>query len=96
MFVAGATNLTHETIICEVLTQSGKVYKIRSFIKNAKLIEINEPVSQNIDLLVSKPETDGFLAIFMFKHIESGNFGDSEIDGLLKNFHNHDLLMTKD
>ena len=52
--------------------ESGVVYKIRSFLKNAKLIEFNENIQEpaGIPTFVNKPESDGFLAIFMLKTIE--------------------------
>ena len=42
-----------------------KTYKIRALIKGCKMLEFNENIS--IDLLVKKPESEGFLAILMFK-----------------------------
>lgn len=52
--------------------ESGTVYKIRSFLKNAKLIEFNENIQgeSGVPTLVKKPESDGFLAIFMLKTID--------------------------
>ena len=52
-------------MLCEVRMASGKVYKIRSFTKNAKMIEFNARLATNIDLLVNKPEEEGYLAILM-------------------------------
>ena len=42
--IAGAINLDIKSIICEIMMESGTVYKIRSFLKNAKLIEFNENI----------------------------------------------------
>ena len=52
--------------------ESGTVYKIRSFLKNAKLIEFNENIQgeSGVSTLANKPESDGFLAIFMLKTID--------------------------
>ena len=38
----GASNMSMQSVLCEVAMSSGKVYKIRSFAKNAKMIEFNE------------------------------------------------------
>ena len=54
-----------QSVICEVVMASGKVYKIRSFVRNAKLIEQNTRLQSNIDLLVNKPEEEGYLGILM-------------------------------
>ena len=61
-----------KSIICEIIMESGTVYKIRSFLKNAKLIEFNENIQgeSGVPTLVKKPESDGFLAIFMLKTID--------------------------
>ena len=53
------------SVLCEVAMASGKVYKIRSFVKNAKMIEQNTRLSTNIELLVHKPEEEGYLGILM-------------------------------
>ena len=54
-----------QSVICEVVMAGGKVYKIRSFVRNAKLIEQNTRLQSNIDLLVNKPEEEGYLGILM-------------------------------
>ena len=41
-----------------------KLYKVRSFLDNAKIVELNERVIENPVLFTEKPESDGFLAIF--------------------------------
>lgn len=43
-----------------------KSYKVRSFINNAKIIEINSRLAENPKLLLDSPETDGFIAVFQF------------------------------
>ena len=35
------------TILCTIEMASGEVFKIRSFVKNAKLIEVNERLTEN-------------------------------------------------
>ena len=67
-WLEGAITIEFASVICEVLTQSGKIYKIRAFMKNCKQIEYNDRLTP--ELLVTKPETDGYLAIFMFKKVE--------------------------
>ena len=37
-----ATEVVDKTVVCELETESGQVYRIRSFIGKARLIEINE------------------------------------------------------
>ena len=54
-------------MICDVVT-AAKVYRIRAMIKNVKLIEFNDRLSP--ELLVNKTETEGFLAILMFRNLE--------------------------
>ena len=61
----GASNLSMQSVLCEIRMASGKLYKIRSFCKNAKFIEFNARLDTNIDLLVNKPEEEGYLAILM-------------------------------
>ena len=40
--------MDYPTVVCEINTLSGKIYKIRSFIKGGKLIEVNERLTENI------------------------------------------------
>ena len=68
-----------QSVICDVAMASGKVYKIRSFVKNAKLIEQNTRLQTNIDLLVNKPEEEGYLGILMLPN----NAGQSPENGSL-------------
>ena len=72
---------------------SGKVYKIRSFVKNAKMIEFNERLRSNIDLLVNKPEEEGYLAILMLPIVG----GTSPDNNALVTAHIHggDLLVSQ-
>ena len=78
--------------------QSGTTYKIRSFLKNAKLIEFNERLQDEVGIqnLVEKPESDGFLAIFMLKTLEQGGNTQSLESLVEKNFHESDKLMSKE
>ena len=57
--------MSMQSVLCEVVTASGKLYKIRSFVKNAKMIEFNVRLLNDIDLLVNSPEEHGYLAILM-------------------------------
>ena len=41
-----------------------KLYKVRSFLDNAKIVELNERVISTPILFTEKPESEGFLAIF--------------------------------
>ena len=44
---------------------SGTCYRVRSFVKNAKFVEFNTRLLTNFDLLVNRPEQEGYLAILM-------------------------------
>ncbi len=56
--------MDYATVICEIVTQT-KTYKIRSLIRGCKLIEVNERLTA--EFLQKKPESEGYLAILMFK-----------------------------
>ena len=45
--IGGGTRLDPRTIICEVRCQDGKLYKVRSFVANGYVIEMNQRVVQN-------------------------------------------------
>ena len=78
--------------------RSGTTYKIRSFLKNAKLIEHNERIQDpaGIQALVEKPEAEGFLAIIMLRTLEQGGSTQSIEQLVEKNFHESDRLMSKE
>ena len=61
----GAAPTSKESVICEIVMSSGTRYKVRSFVRNAKLIEFNARLQSNLDLLVNRPEQEGYLAILM-------------------------------
>ena len=42
-----------------------KLYKPRAFLNNAKIIEINERIIENPELLITEPESAGYICIFM-------------------------------
>ena len=42
---AGALSTEHTTVVCEIVTRSGVVYKIRAFVNKCKLIEVNEKLT---------------------------------------------------
>ena len=54
-YLGGAAPMSKETVLCEIEMTSGKVYKVRSFIMNAKLIEFNSLLCSNPALLAAKP-----------------------------------------
>ena len=60
----GAPVIDYSSVLCEIVTAT-KTYKIRALVKGCKMLEFNENIS--VDLLVNKPESEGFLAILMFK-----------------------------
>ena len=74
-----AVQLDAKTLVCEIRcgytaeylktlseppAHETKLYKIRSFLDNAKIVELNERVMESNDIFIQKPESDGFLAIF--------------------------------
>ena len=91
----GAQNMSMQSIICEVGMVSGKVYKIRSFAKNAKMIEFNERLlsANNIDLLVSRPEEEGYLAILMLPIVGGTSPDNSAL--LASHIHEGDQLVSQ-
>ena len=66
--------IDYATVICEIVTTK-KTYKIRSLIRGCKLIEVNDKLTA--ELLIKKPESDGYLAILMFK--ETHNIDSSKL-----------------
>jgi hypothetical protein len=54
MYIDGAAKMDTKTIVCEVTMESGKVYKLRSFLKNASILEFNDNITKNFDLLLDK------------------------------------------
>lgn len=60
-----------KSVLCEVVMESGKVYKVRSLVNGVKLIELNDQLLTRPELLAEKPEEEGFLGILMFKSIEA-------------------------
>ena len=73
----GAVFLTPQSIVAEIRCnlkvpqkqEDGKVqdrvcYKLRCLLDQVKLIELNMRIIENPRLLLEKPETDGFVAIF--------------------------------
>lgn len=72
----GAQHLQPESIICEVTCSTGTKYTLYSCVKG-KLVEVNEELVSNPNLLLEKPETEGFLAVVLPKLTEN------ILDGLL-------------
>ena len=53
-FIVGGTRLDSRTIVCEVRCADGKVYKVRSFVNNAYVIEMNQRIVDAPQLLATK------------------------------------------
>lgn len=49
--VGGAKFLDERSVVCEIKCRDGRWYKPRCFLKNAKLLEVNESIIANPDLL---------------------------------------------
>eukprot|EP00347_Sterkiella_histriomuscorum_P018799 403344131 len=64
---SGAIKLDPRTMLCEIKCQDGTYYKIRSFVKNAQILEMNKRLCLNPQLLASKSESEGYIAIFSVK-----------------------------
>ncbi|XP_030846391.1 protein Abitram [Strongylocentrotus purpuratus] len=62
----GAQNLQSESILCKVHCSGGKSYTIYSCIKG-KLVEVNEILFSHPQLLVEKPNTEGYVAIILVR-----------------------------
>ena len=52
--LVGGTRLDSRTIVCEVRCADDRVYKVRSFVTNAFVIEMNQRIVENPQLLASK------------------------------------------
>ncbi|CDW89801.1 UNKNOWN [Stylonychia lemnae] len=77
--LGGAIRLDPKTVVCEIKCQDGKYYKVRSFISNAHILELNKRLLANPEILALKvifhscqylftqPENEGYLAIFGVK-----------------------------
>ena len=51
---SGGIRLDPRTIVCEIRCADGKVYKVRSFVGNAYVIEMNQRIVSNPQLIASK------------------------------------------
>ena len=54
IFLGGGIRLDPRTIICEVRCEDGKVYKVRGFVSNGYVIEMNQRIVQTPQLLANK------------------------------------------
>ena len=45
--IGGGTRLDPRTIVCEIRCEDGKTYKVRSFVSNAFIIEMNQRIVEN-------------------------------------------------
>lgn len=82
----GAQQLLPESVICEVTSSSGNIYSLYSCVKG-KLVEVNEELVCNSNLLLEKPETEGYLAVVLPKlteNIMEGLLIKEEYDKLLQ------------
>lgn len=50
--------------LCKITCDSGKIFTLLSCIKG-QLIEVNEALIKNPNLLLEKPQTEGFIAIVL-------------------------------
>ncbi|XP_044730044.1 protein Abitram [Chrysoperla carnea] len=60
----GGQHLEPNSILCKIECEDGSVYNIYSCIKG-KLVEINDNLSTDSSLLLTKPKSDGFIAIVL-------------------------------
>lgn len=81
----GAQHLQPESLICEVTSSDGSKYSLYSCIRG-KLVEVNEKLVTNPQLLLEKPQTEGYLAVVLPKLTEN------ILNGLLTKEHYEQLL----
>jgi len=62
----GGQWLIEESPLCRVICEDGSRYTLYSCIKG-KLVEVNEQLLQNPNLLIEKPQTNGYIAIIQPK-----------------------------
>ena len=97
---SGAAKMDFFTIVCTIEMESGTTYKVRSFIKNVKMIEYNDRLVKMPELLADLPESDGFLAILMFNRLENPGHEDyvkgaDSNENLIKNVFESQNLLSK-
>lgn len=85
----GAQHLQPESLICEVISSDGSKYSLYSCIKG-KLVEVNEELVTKPQLLLEKPETEGYLAVVLPKLTEN------ILDGLLTKEEYEQLLEDRE
>ncbi|XP_078353274.1 protein Abitram-like isoform X1 [Oculina patagonica] len=82
----GAQHLQPDSLICEVTCASGAKYSLYSCIRG-KLVEVNEELVSKPQLLLEKPETEGYLAVVLPKLTENildGHLTKDKYDKLLE------------
>jgi len=60
----GAQNVNANSVLCIVKCEDGTEYRIKACVRG-KLIEVNENLVTNPQLLVDKPETEGYIAVVL-------------------------------
>ena len=62
----GGQRVDEHSILCLVECEDDSLYTIRAGVKG-KLVEVNEPLIENPNLLMTKSETDGYIAVVLQK-----------------------------
>ena len=52
--IEGGIRADPRTILCEIKCEDGKIYKIRSFLENAQVYELNTRIALDPELLITK------------------------------------------
>jgi len=94
----GAQYLLPESAICEATCTSGTKYTLYSCVKG-KLVEVNKELVSNPNLLLEKPETEGYLAVALPKLTENildGLLTKEEYEKLLEDRKAHNGCMASD
>lgn len=62
----GGQHINQKSVLCKVELEDGTIFPIEAGLKG-KLIEINENLKTNPNLIVQKPDTDGYIAVILQK-----------------------------
>jgi glycine cleavage system H lipoate-binding protein len=60
----GAAKMDDKTVVCEAKCSNGQTYRLRSCVRGS-LLEANERLVSDPSLLITMPQTDGYVAIVL-------------------------------
>jgi len=70
----GAQNVNASSVLCIIRCEDNTEYRVKACVKG-KLIEVNENLVTNPQLLLHKPETEGYIAVVLQKLGDKSNEG---------------------